>query len=87
LWHDFGHGWSLGGGIAFAAGRKDVDAATFATVDGEDYAVARIYGAWQVSPTMTLKARVENLLDEKYEEVNGYPQLGRGAFISIEVKL
>jgi vitamin B12 transporter len=87
LWHDFGHGWSLGTGLAFVAGRKDVNAATFATVNGEDYSVARIYGAWQVSPTMALKARIENLLDEKYEEVNGYPQPGRGVFISIEVKL
>lgn len=86
VWHDFGRGCSAGAGLAFAAGRQDVDAATFATINAEDYTVVRVYGAWRVSPTTTLKARIENLLDEKYEEVNGYPQPGLGAFVSIEVK-
>ena len=44
LWHDFGRGFSAGTGVAFAAGRKDVHAATFATIDGEDYTVVRVYG-------------------------------------------
>jgi vitamin B12 transporter len=87
LWHDFGRGFSAGAGLAFAAQRQDVDAATFATINAEDYTVVRLYGAWQVSPRMTLKARLENLLNEKYEQVNGYPQLGFGAFAGVEVKL
>ena len=86
LWHDFGRGFSAGTGLAFAAGRRDVNAATFAAIDGEDYAVVRVYGAWQASPRVTVKARIENLLDEKYEEVHGYPQLGLGAFAGVELK-
>jgi len=86
LWHDFGHGFSAGTGLAFEAQRQDVDAATFATINAEDYTVVRLYGAYQVTPRVTLKARVENLLNEKYEEVNGYPQLGFGAFASVEWK-
>jgi vitamin B12 transporter len=61
-----------------------VHARTFARIDGEDYAVVRLYGAWQITPRLGLKARLENLLDERYEEVNGYPALGRGAFAAIE---
>ena len=80
LWHDFGRGVSAGAGLAFAAGREDVDARTFRTVDGEDYTVVRLYGAWQATPRLALKLRGENLLGEKYEEVNGYPALGFGAF-------
>jgi vitamin B12 transporter len=87
LWHDFGRGFSAGAGLAFAARRKDVDALTFATITARDYLVARLYGAWQVSPRVTLKARLENLLNEKYEQVNGYPQLGFGAFAGMELKL
>ncbi len=87
LWHDFGRGFSAGAGLAFAAQREDVDAATFTTINAEDYTVVRIYGAWQVGPRLTLKARIENLLNEKYEEVNGYPQLGLGVFAGVEVKL
>ena len=86
LWHDFGGGFSAGTGLAFAAQREDVDAATFATIDQEDYTVVRVYGAWQVSPRVTLKLRVENLLNEKYSEVNGFPALGVGAFAGVEMK-
>lgn len=86
LWHDFGRGFSAGTGLAFAAQREDVDAATFATIHAEDYTVLRLYGAWQLNPRVTLKVRLENLLNEKYEEVNGYPQLGRGVFAGVEVK-
>lgn len=86
LWRDFGGGISAGTGVVFVAQREDVNAATFATIDGEDYAVIRVYGAWQVTPRVALKARLENLLNEHYEEVNGYPALGFGAFAGVEVK-
>jgi vitamin B12 transporter len=86
VWHDFGK-FNLGAGLAFVADRRDVNAATFSTIDGEDYAVVRIYTAWQVNARLALKARIENLLDEQYEQVHGYPQLGFGGFVGIEVKL
>jgi vitamin B12 transporter len=85
LWHDFGAGFSVGTGLVFASDRMDVNAATFATIRGEDYAVVRLYGAWQVATRLSLKVRIENLLDEKYEQVNGYPQLGFGAFGGVEL--
>ena len=85
-WHDFGHGVTAGAGVALAAGRQDVDALTFATIDAEDYTVARLYAAWAVNRRLTLKARFENLLNEKYEVVNGYPALGFGAFAGAEWK-
>lgn len=86
LWHDFGRGFSAGAGLAFVAQREDVDAATFTRVDGEDYTVVRVYGAWQATPRLAVKARLENLLNEKYEEVNGYPAIGFGAFGGVEWK-
>ncbi|MEO7414757.1 MAG: TonB-dependent receptor [Opitutaceae bacterium] len=85
-WHDFGRGFSAGAGVAFAAQREDVNARTFATVDGEDYTVVRVYGAYQLNARFTLKVRAENLLNESYEEVNGYPALGFGAFAGVEWK-
>ncbi|MEZ5414020.1 MAG: TonB-dependent receptor [Opitutaceae bacterium] len=86
LWRDFGGGFSLGAGVRWVAQREDVDAATFVTIDGEDYTVARVYAAYAVSEQLTLKARVENAFDERYEEVNGYPQPGLGAYVSGEWK-
>ena len=85
-WRDFGGGFSAGAGVAFAAKRRDVDARTFRQIDAEDFSVARIYGAWQATPRLTFKARLENLLNERYEEVNGYPALGFGAFAGAEWK-
>ncbi|WP_414664457.1 TonB-dependent receptor plug domain-containing protein [Horticoccus sp. 23ND18S-11] len=84
LRHDFGRGVTGGIGASFVAQREDVHARTFRTVDGEDYSVVRVYGAWRIAPRLTLKARLENLLDESFEEVNGYPALGRGGFAGVE---
>jgi vitamin B12 transporter len=85
-WHDFGGGISGGLGATFAAHRRDVDARTYAQIDQGDYTVARIYAAWQVNQHLAIKARLENLLDKKYEQVNGYPSLGFGAFGGVEWK-
>ena len=85
-WHDFGRGFSGGAGVAFTAQREDVSAQTFRTIDGEDFTVVRVFGAWQATPRLAVKARLENLLNERYEEVHGYPALGFGAFAGIEWK-
>jgi len=63
-----------------------VDAATFATVDQPSYTVVRVYGTWQATKQLAVKVRFENLLNRKYEEVNGYPALGFGAFGGLEWK-
>jgi vitamin B12 transporter len=86
LWRAFGGGLSAGTGVVFVSNRLDVDAATFATIRGEDYVVARFYGAWQATARVALKARIENLFNEHYEQVNGYPQPGLGAFAGVEWK-
>jgi vitamin B12 transporter len=87
LWRDFGGGWSAGAGVQVVADRQDVDAQTFLTVDDPNYTVARIYAEWRVNPRLSLKARLENALDEKYQPVNGYPALGFGAFGEVDWKL
>jgi vitamin B12 transporter len=85
LWKSFGD-FSAGTGLVWVNDRMDVNADTFATIRGEDYTVVRLYGAWQATPSVALKGRVENLFDEKYEQVHGYPQLGIGAFAGVEWK-
>lgn len=84
VWHAWIGGFSAGAGVAVTAAREDVDARTFRTIDGENFAVARAYAEYRVNPRLSLKARVENLLGEKYEEVNGYPATGFGAFGAVE---
>ena len=79
LWRSFG-AWSVGVGGVYVGHRPDIDALTFATVDDPGYSVFRVYAAWQVTPRLSLKARLENALDRRYEPVNGYPQPGTGVF-------
>jgi vitamin B12 transporter len=86
MWHDFGRGFSAGVGAVFSDDKMDVDAATFATIAGENYVVARVYGAYNVNSRVSIKARVENLFNEDYAQVDGYPQLGLGAYAGVEVK-
>jgi vitamin B12 transporter len=86
VWHDFGRGFSAGVGGVLVSGRRDVHAGNYTTIDAEDYSVVRIYAAWQVNARLALKARVENALDERYEEVHGFPQPGVGAYAGLEWK-
>jgi vitamin B12 transporter len=80
-WQD---SFEFGAGLSAVAQREDVDARTYRVIDGEDYVVARVHAAWRLSAAMTLRVRCENLLNERYEDVNGYPALGRGVFASLE---
>lgn len=82
--HDFTRRLVAGVGAAWTAQREDVHARTFARVDGEDFTVVRAYGTWQANDRLALKVRLENLLNERFEEVNGYPALGFGAFAGVE---
>ena len=86
LWADLGRGWSLGGGAAWVGTRADVDAQTYGDVFDPGYSVARAYVAWQATRHLTLKARAENLLNRRYEPVNGYPALGLASFVGAEWK-
>ncbi|MFH1496900.1 MAG: TonB-dependent receptor [Verrucomicrobiota bacterium] len=86
VWNDFGSGITAGLGVHAVADSTDIDAVTFATIDGEDYTTVRVYAAWEFNDRLTLKARVENLFDEDYAAVNGFPSLGIGAFVGAEYR-
>ena len=84
VWRAWTGGFGLGAGWAVTAAREDVDARTFRTIDGEDFGVLRVYGEYRLNPRLLLKGRVENLLGESYEEVNGYPAPGQTVFGALE---
>lgn len=80
LWRDFGGGLSGGVGVRGVAGAEDVDALTYATVNQPGYAVARAYAAWRATARLTLRLRLENILNKAYQPVNGYPAAGASVF-------
>jgi vitamin B12 transporter len=75
---------SLGAGVLVVAGREDEDFNSFPSVriDPGDYAVARLYGAAGLGRGLTLRVRIENLFDQGYEPVYGFPGLGRSFLLS-----
>ena len=48
-------------------------------VDADDYAVVGIFSNYQVTEGLEIHSRIDNVFDEKYEEVDGYPALGINA--------
>lgn len=72
--------WVFGAGLRIVADRAD----GFAATRIEDYTAVRVFTSYTVSPDLTLKLRVENALDESYEEVLAYASLPRAVFGSIE---
>jgi vitamin B12 transporter len=51
-----------------------------------DYLLARLYTSYEIRPSLTLRARVENLFDKEYQTVADYPGLPLGVFAGIEWK-
>lgn len=70
---------TVGAGLVLIANRQDTDFNGFPSkrVNPGDYAVARLYGSYEVNPRIGVRARAENLFDTRYEPVYGFPGLGR----------
>jgi vitamin B12 transporter len=48
-------------------------------VEADDYAIVGIFSNYQVTEGFEIHSRIDNVFDEKYEEVDGYPALGINA--------
>jgi vitamin B12 transporter len=79
--------WSAGLEVAVVGPRDDLDINTFQRTELAAYTLVRLVGAWRISSNIALRARVENLTDEKYETVSGYNVQPRTAFIGLEFGL
>jgi len=79
---------TLGAGVLVVADRVDDDFNSFPSVrlDPGDYAIARLYGAVGLGRGLSLRARIENLFDERYEPVYGFPGLGRSYLVSAMIE-
>jgi vitamin B12 transporter len=55
-------------------------------VDLDDYLLVNFAASYDVTPNLQVFGRVENIADEKYQEVFGYNSPGRSAFGGVRVK-
>ncbi len=86
--------WALPGGrtdlglvVEHAAGRRDIDftAPSFGArrIDMPAYTLVGLSAAHRLSDRVELTARVSNLFDVRYEEVQGYAAEGLNAFLGV----
>jgi vitamin B12 transporter len=54
--------------------------------DIEDYAVVSLMAEYEVNSHFSIFCRIENLGDEQYAEVFGFPALGRAAYGGFKVR-
>jgi vitamin B12 transporter len=73
--------------MSYVGLRDDLDINTFQRTELAPYLLARIVGTWRIAPAVALRARIENLTDEKYETVSGYNVQPRTAFLGVEFRL
>lgn len=79
-WIEWRKRWTAGIGMRASLDRTD------RSMPAEDYAVARLFASAKIMDQVLLKFRIENLFNEAYEEVRGYPALPRGIHAGAEWK-
>ncbi len=79
--------WRLGGDLQYSGKRSDAyaDPVTFAPVNTTlaAYSVVDLSLSYRVSPAVELKARLDNVSNEKYQTVYGYKQQPRSAYVGV----
>ena len=55
-------------------------------IDIEDYAFVNLAAEYEINSCFSVFARINNLTDEQYSEVFGFPALGRTAFAGFKVR-
>ncbi len=69
--------------------RADLDFSSFpaSRVDLPEYTLLNMAAGWQVTRRVRLNVRIENVLDEKYQEILGYGAPGIGAYAGFKLTL
>ena len=85
--------WRIGGGdvqlnlgVTYNGDMLDTDFATFLRTRVDPYTLVRFGASWQVSDQVEIYGRVENLLDETYQDVIGYIAAPQAAYVGIRFR-
>ncbi|MFN3930373.1 MAG: TonB-dependent receptor plug domain-containing protein [Brevundimonas sp.] len=82
-------GWTgdrLSGALTVRAEGDDRDTNGATPAIREGFVVANLNGAYALTDTVTLTARIENLADERYQQVLGYGEPGRSGYVGIRLR-
>jgi vitamin B12 transporter len=72
----------------FVNAREEINPINFGgpNIDIEDYAVVNVTAEYEVNSHLSIFGRIENLGNEQYSEVFGFPTLGRAAYGGFKVR-
>ena len=73
-------------GVDVHGSQRDTDFRTFETITLPAYILVRLAGSYDIGSGLTLTARIENALNQRYEEVVGYRTQGFGAFVGLRAQ-
>jgi outer membrane receptor protein involved in Fe transport len=83
--HGFATAWLRGGGRGRVLAVEPSYGTFGGLFDAGGYSVWNAGASWRVRRQLELFGRIENLLDRRYEEIFGFPALGRGVFAGVRV--
>jgi vitamin B12 transporter len=85
--------WRVGGGpmqvnlgVTYNGDQVDTDFGTFLRTAQDPYTLVRLGLSYQLTDSLEIYGRVENLTDERYEEVIGFLGSPRAAYIGLRFK-
>jgi vitamin B12 transporter len=64
--------------------RQDIDRVSGLRITAPDYTVVNVGGSWSWSQSVSIYARIDNLLNREYEPASGFQALGRAGFIGLK---
>jgi vitamin B12 transporter len=76
----------LAASAAITGARDDTDFARFVPVVLPSYTLLTLSGAWHVSKRIDLTARIQNALDQRYQDVFAYNNPGITGFIGVRLR-
>ena len=80
--HDLNE-WNLGAEVRYSGVRQDMNYNTYASAALPAYQLLNLTAKYQISKTLNLSARLDNLFNRDYSEVYGYNTLGRRLFVAL----
>lgn len=79
--------FDLAASAAITGARGDTDFARFVPVRLGAYTLLTLSGAWHVTPQIDVTGRIENALDQDYQDVFAYRTPGLGAHFGVRFRL
>ena len=71
--------------LQYVGERFDIDANSFARFKAKSYLLVNLSGSFEITGSVTLFGRIENLADKQYEDVAGFNTAGLSGYGGIKV--